>query len=86
MEKHELQQHRKTVVRSAARNYQLAYACLRGRPYAQVERVVKRQPPWNEITRIVSRFSNMHMSVATKQVDAWRKGETTVEDKMEIAA
>ena len=37
MEKWRLQNHRKTVVRNAARAYQLAYACLRGKPYNTVE-------------------------------------------------
>lgn len=36
-EKWRLQNHRKTVVRQAAREYQLAYACLRGIPYQRVE-------------------------------------------------
>lgn len=41
MEKWRLQHHRKTVVRDAARAYQLAYACLRGVPYADVERSIR---------------------------------------------
>lgn len=43
MEKWELQHHRKTVVRQAARQYQLAYACLRGVEYSVVERHVTDQ-------------------------------------------
>lgn len=41
MEKWELQNHRRTVVGVAARGYQLAYACVRGRPYESVENHVK---------------------------------------------
>lgn len=37
MERWNLQHHRKTVVRPAARKYQLAYACARGRAYARTE-------------------------------------------------
>lgn len=42
-EKWELQDHRKTSVRRAARRAQLAYACLRGKPYWEVEQYVHDQ-------------------------------------------
>lgn len=71
MEKWELQNHRKTKVRDAARAYQLAYACLRGVPYDVIEpRVCLRYKAFIAIRKaaeIALRFGGV-----PEDVDAWK--------------
>lgn len=59
-ERWKLQHHRKTVVRQAARRYQLAYACLRGKPYSHVEVSVRdvdeARRALSEAAKIAARF------------------------------
>ena len=55
-EKHLLAEHRRGVVRRAARHNLLAYVHLKGVPYAKVEFNVKNEPNWQEVMRVVKRF------------------------------
>src|SRR4051812_32700481 len=48
-----LVQHRRDVVRAAARNTLLAYSFLRGRYYGDVEHLAKVPPNWKEVERMV---------------------------------
>jgi len=52
----DLSAHRRTAVRSAARNTQLAYAFLRGRRYRQVEPNSDTPPNWKEVGRMVKQY------------------------------
>ena len=67
MEKWNLQHHRKTVVRSAARANLLAYAFLRGIPYSKVERYSESEPNWTAIGKTALRFGG--------EEDAWTDWE-----------
>lgn len=49
--------HRKTVVRTAARTNHLAYGFIRGHAYRAMEPKAKSLPPaWGEIRKLVQRF------------------------------
>jgi hypothetical protein len=52
----DLMDHRKGVVRSAARTNLLAYGFLRGRSYEQMERYSEEEPDWIAIEKVVKRF------------------------------
>jgi len=67
MEKWELNHHRTSVVRPAARQYLLAYGYLRGTPYREIERSVKRPPNWTKIANIIDRFGG-----DSEGLKAWR--------------
>ena len=74
-ERHLLGQHRRIDVRRAARRNLLAYACLRGRPYAQVESPATLYPPdWDEVRKLAIRFSRggIGSTEAGAAFDAWR--------------
>lgn len=51
-----LQQHRKTVVRRAARESLLAYGLLRGAPYARMERACREAPDFGAVATVAKRF------------------------------
>lgn len=71
MEKWELQHHRKTVVRKAAREYQLAYACARGKAYGTVEREVK--APWAARLAVQAALNiALRFGVPKGDAEAWR--------------
>ncbi len=53
-----LRGHRKGIVGPLARVNLLAYAFLRGKPYAQTERDASSEPKWSEIEKIAARFDN----------------------------
>ena len=66
MERWDLQHHRKTVVRPAARANLLAYACLRGMHYGRMEPKVgekfsykwNRWDTWKRVKKIVETFGS----------------------------
>ena len=71
--KHTLAEHRRGVVRRAARHNLLAYVFLKGGvPYAKVETNVENEPEWYEVKKLVKRFGG-----DADKVEAWRKGEPT---------
>jgi hypothetical protein len=86
MEKWELQHHRKTVVRQAARKYQLAYACARGKAYRLIERTVKSD--WLARRALEGAVSiALRFGVPKEDADVWHedalahlRGETTRKD------
>jgi hypothetical protein len=62
----DLNDHRRGVVRDAARHNQLAYGCLRGTPYEKIERYCEEAPNWGEVRKIAIRFGG-----DPEKVDAW---------------
>jgi hypothetical protein len=54
--RYELSEHRRGVVRAAARNTQLAYAFLKGRTYRSVEAKATTPPNWKEVERMVKQY------------------------------
>jgi hypothetical protein len=68
-----LRDHRRFVVRPEARHALLAYAFLRGRPYAAVERNPRELPDFARVWKIVTRFSPEVLPKAEReaQVAAW---------------
>ena len=53
----ELTNHRKHVVRPAARATLIAYQTLRGIPYDSYEGSAKTEPNWKEVNRMVKKYS-----------------------------
>lgn len=51
-----LEYHRKTVVRSEARNTLIAYAFIRGIPYSRVESKAKTKPDWEKVRTMVQKY------------------------------
>lgn len=77
-----LHDHRRGVVRPAARSYQLAYAFLRNRPYRTVEPTTHSEPNWDEVKRISLKFSETNPSWEKRRAeeinsefDTWRQTE-----------
>lgn len=76
MEKWHLQHHRTSVVRPAARHAQLAYACLRGKTYDQVEptircdarRIMAARRAIEEAAKIAARFGG-----DPKAIERWKE-------------
>lgn len=71
LERYDLQQHRKVVVRPAARKVQLAYAILRNTPYHVVERTTRdpalfRASILPDVKRTALRFG-----ATPEQIEAW---------------
>ena len=71
-----LTEHRKHVVRPAARLYLLAYACVRGRGYSTQEPTAKTAPNWRAVARIARKFGPSQAPGETDaafkdRVDAW---------------
>lgn len=56
----ELNGHRTTVVRSAARNAQLAYGFIRGRSYESMERNCRKGVDWKAVKANVDRFGECY--------------------------
>lgn len=52
----DLSHHRRTVVRTAARNTLIAYAFVRGQAYRDVEPKADTQPNWKEVERMVKQY------------------------------
>lgn len=52
-----LRAHRYQVVKTVARETQLAYGFLRGRPYRGLERTCRRPPSWSQVWSTIQRFS-----------------------------
>lgn len=55
-DKQALQEHRKGIVRRAARSTALAYGFLRGTPYERIEPVVHTRPDFREVHRMVKKY------------------------------
>jgi hypothetical protein len=70
-----LQQHRKTVVRRAARESLLAYGLLRGAPYARMERACRTAPDLGAVATVAKRFGGDPAAVAAwvAEAQAYRK-------------
>jgi hypothetical protein len=71
--KNQLWLHRTTVVRQAARNTQIAYAFIRGRPYRSVEPKATRPPNLTEVRRMVKQYG----------VDAWGPEKAAEAERLE---
>lgn len=55
-------EHRKLVVRKAARETHLAYGYLRGREYHQIEKSCKIEPSWALIAKMVCKYGKSGMT------------------------
>lgn len=55
----DLQGHRKYEVRPECRCALLAYGFLRGRDYRKIENKCHEPPDWNNVVKIILRFSNI---------------------------
>lgn len=53
----DLTNHRKGVVRPAARNTLIAYQTIRGIPYESYEGNAKSEPNWKEVDRMVKKYA-----------------------------
>jgi hypothetical protein len=67
-----LKNHRKTVVRDAARNTLLAYGYLRGRRYRQMEAASRTSPNWSEVERMIKKYGPMG---ALDGFEVWKSQE-----------
>ncbi len=56
-----LAEHRKTVVRSAARHALLAYGFLRGRKYEEIERTAQTPPNWDRVKKMVKKYGTNYL-------------------------
>lgn len=52
----ELADHRRKVVRQAARNTHVAYALIRGRAIERIEPNAKTEPNWSEVKRMCAQY------------------------------
>ena len=68
MERWNLQHHRKGHLRWYTRCNQLAYGCLKGIPYSQLEQKCSEPPSWGEIKKLIVRFGG-----TKEQFEEWRK-------------
>lgn len=66
-----LKHHRKTVVRIAARNTNIAYGFLRGRAYHEIEQLAYVQPNWEEIERMVKEYGEGDERERMQRYSAW---------------
>lgn len=66
-----LKQHRKTVVRIAARHTNIAYGFLRGRTYHEIEQLAYVQPNWEEIERMVKDYGEGDERERMQRYSAW---------------
>jgi hypothetical protein len=75
-EKWELNHHRTSVVRPAARNYLLAYGFMRGMPYRRMEPVVREgnAPNWKQVAKVVTKFGG-----DPEKLEEWAKTLLTPE-------
>lgn len=64
-----LQHHRKTVVRRAARDAQLAYGFARGRTYEQMEAKCDLPPDWKAVRKMLVKYATPE---ALEKFDLWR--------------
>lgn len=71
--------HRREVVRPAARSAQLAYGFLRGRAYRRLEATCHEPPNWTEVAKNVARFDNTTIERAAILVKEW---STAVEERI----
>lgn len=86
----ELANHRRLVVRPAARTALLAYGFLRGRAYRQLEPTCERSPSWEEFRKLVDRYGtrrtdemseNEHRAALAEQRDAAEKWIASAEQR-----
>ena len=82
--KADLQMHRRGIVRSEARHSQLAAACVRGRPYCEVENKVRNDnlPNFAKMKQMVERMGFRN----PEHVNAWiKEARTHLAKKSSIA-
>ncbi len=65
-----LHEHRVGVVRTEQRLSLLAYAFLRGRPYAAQEKNAARRPDWNRVAKLVEKFGTTDYSANARAAQA----------------
>jgi len=71
-----LQDHRKTIVRSAARSTHLAYGFLRGTPYTHMENPQTRTTPnWSAIEKMIRKYSTDDSRVTMQRFAEWKATE-----------
>jgi hypothetical protein len=63
-------EHRKTVIRSAARNTVLAYGFLRGLQYRDIEAKAYSAPEWKDVLRMVRRYGDRYVS--EQEFESWK--------------
>lgn len=61
----EMRLHRIRVVRSASRHTHLALGFIRGRAYGQLEATSRTQPDWEQVKKMVRRYSAMWPHLTT---------------------
>lgn len=73
-----LAEHRRTVVRDAARNALLAYGFIRGRTIDQMESGSRKPRNWREILRQVKKYGPAEFDSGL--FDAWKQGGDQILD------
>lgn len=73
-----LRNHRVFEVRSEARAAQVAYAFVRGRTYAQLERSPLTTPRWDRVLTLVRRYGTTP-KLESKELLEWSAQETQVQ-------
>jgi hypothetical protein len=72
-----LSYHRRKEVRAEQRDSLLAYAYLRGKPYAKCEKPATTNPPnWSNVLRLVQKFT-CFSKPAMKDLEDWYTAKTT---------
>ena len=74
LERRELQDHRKGVVRREARHSGLALGYLRGRAYRAMEATCRTAPDWSAVERMIKRYGPPRHNMSFED---WRKNEQT---------
>ena len=74
-ERNGLYLHRVKDVRGEARAAHLAYAFVRGRPYAVVEPSGSSAVPFNRVADLIAKYGYIARATATDKLKAWLKGE-----------
>lgn len=63
-------EHRKTVIRSAARNTVLAYGFLRGLQYRDIEAKAHSAPDWKDVLRMIRSYGDRYVS--EQEFESWK--------------
>lgn len=82
--RHGLRDHRKGIVRSVARDTQIAYGFLRGKDYKQIENNPKTKPNWDSVKKMIEKYGvnrndysfdeyNNLKRIQMKQFEEWKK-------------
>ena len=73
LERSDLCEHRRGIVRRVARENHLAYGFIRGRAYRRLEFQCRTEPNWNAVWTLVKRFGDFK-ETDRAAFDAWREG------------